>query len=126
MGSMECKLLIRDLATERHPDVAIYLSPPPDPNSSDFWLKWIPEIVIEIVSPSSRKRDYEEKPDEYLALGVREYWILDALKRQMVVLRRSRDRWIEKTIRPPALHRTRRLPGVEFSCEAVFAGAGLT
>ncbi len=99
MGSMECKLLIGDLESERHPDVAIYLSSPPDPKSKDFWSKWVPEIVIEIVSPSSRKRDYEEKPDEYLELGVQEYWIVDAPKRQMVVMRRSKDRWIKKTIR---------------------------
>ena len=29
MGSMECKVLIGDLESERHPDLAIYLSPPP-------------------------------------------------------------------------------------------------
>ena len=28
--------------------------------------------------PSSRHRDYEEKPEEYLRLGVGEYWIVDA------------------------------------------------
>jgi Uma2 family endonuclease len=126
MGSMECKLLIGDLASERHPDVASYLSPPPDPESKDFWSKWIPEIVIEIVSPSSRKRDYEEKPDEYLHLGAKEYWIIDPKKRAMVVMRRVRNRWVESIIQPPALYRTRLLPGLEFSCEAVFAAAGLT
>src|SRR6516162_4254600 len=35
MGSMECQLLIGDLESERHPDVAIYLSPPPDVKRKD-------------------------------------------------------------------------------------------
>ena len=91
----------------------------------DFWAKWVPEIVIEIVSPSSRKRDYQEKPAEYLGLGVREYWIVDGPKRLMVVMRRVRNRWAERTIRPPTLYRSRLLPGLEFSCGAVFEAAGL-
>ena len=74
----ECKLTIPALGSERHPDLAIYLTPPPDEEDGDFWLRWVPEIVIEVVSPSSRKRDYEEKPEEYLRIGVKEYWIVDA------------------------------------------------
>jgi Uma2 family endonuclease len=125
LGSMECKLLVGRLESERHPDVAIYLSAPPDVKRKDFWSRWVPEIVIEVVSPSSRKRDYEEKPAEYLGVGVQEYWIVDARKRLMVVMRRARNRWVESTIRPPDLYRTRLLLGLEFSCEAVFRAAGL-
>ena len=33
-------------------------------------------------------RDYVEKREEYLALGVKEYWIVDAGKQQIVILRR--------------------------------------
>jgi Uma2 family endonuclease len=123
-GGAECQLLIRPLESERQPDLAVYLSPPPE-GDEDFWSRWIPEIVIEIVSPSSRKRDYEEKSEEYLGLGVREYWIVDAPKRLMVVLKRNRHRWVETTIRPPALYRTRLLPGLEFSVEEVFRTAGI-
>jgi Uma2 family endonuclease len=36
-----------------------------------------PDVVIEVVSPESRKRDWEEKFAEYAAVGVREYWVLD-------------------------------------------------
>jgi Uma2 family endonuclease len=125
MGGMECKLLIRPLRSERHPDIAIYLKAPPEVEGKDFWSEWIPDIVIEIVSSSSRKRDYEEKPEEYLDFGVREFWIVDGPKRLMVVMKRVRNRWAERTIRPPAVYRTRRLPGLEFSCGAVFEAAGL-
>jgi Uma2 family endonuclease len=125
LGTMECKLLIPAFDSERHQDLAIYFTGPPPIDDSTLWRHWLPEVVIEVVSPGSRKRDYEEKPEEYLRLGVKEYGIVDARKQAMVVMRRTRGRWVERRIRPPALYRTRRLPGLEFSCGAVFAAAGL-
>jgi hypothetical protein len=121
----ECKLLIPAFDSERHPDLSVYLTEPPPIENANLWRHWFPEIVIEVVSPSSRKRDYEEKPDEYLRRGAREYWVIDPRKRAMVVMRRTRNRWTESLIRPPALYRTRLLPGLEFSCGAVFQAAGL-
>ena len=35
------------------------------------------DLVVEVVSDDSVKRDYETKYAEYEAAGVREYWILD-------------------------------------------------
>jgi Uma2 family endonuclease len=121
----ECKLLIPALVSERHPDLAVFLAAPPPIENASLWRHWFPEIVIEVVSPSSRKRDYQEKPDEYLRLGAKEYWIIDPRKRALVVMRRVRNRWVESTVEPPALYRTRLLPGLEFSCEAAFRAAGL-
>ena len=94
---------------------------PTDVAENEIWAVWIPEIVIEVVSPSSVHRDYEEKPEEYLQFGVREYWIVDGEKRQMLVLRRSGGKWAERTVRPPALYKTHLLPDFEFECEQVFA-----
>ncbi len=122
----ECKLLIGDFESERHPDLALYLTPAPEIDDETLWTMWVPEIVIEVVSASSRKRDYEEKPDEYLRIGVKEYWIVDADKRVMVVMRRTRGRWVETTVKPPAIFRPRLLPGLEFSIGAVFTAVGLT
>ena len=123
-GGMECKLLIRDLESERHPDLAVYMTPPPGGrNDDDVWSVWIPTIVIEIVSPSSRRRDYQEKPEEYLRLGIGEYWIVDADEGLMKVLKRSRGKWREEIVRPPAVYRTRYLPGFEFSIARVFEAA---
>lgn len=125
LGGTDCKLIIEGIESERHPDVAVYLSPPSDLDSRKLWADWIPEIVIEIASPTSRQRDYEEKPEEYLRLGVREYWIVDGRDRVLVVMKRVRNRWSESRIEPPAIYRTRLLPALEFSCEDVFRAAGL-
>ncbi len=123
-GGGECKVLISDFESERHPDVAVYKTPPPD--VEDVWAKWVPEIVIEVVSRESKHRDYEEKPQEYLQFGIREYWIVDAEKREIFVLRRSRGRWNEQIVRPPQIYKTRLLPGFEFSCAQVFKAAQVT
>lgn len=40
------------------------------------------DIAIEIVSPESQDRDLVEKYDEYEAYGVREYWILNTVRKQ--------------------------------------------
>ncbi|MGZ3336360.1 MAG: Uma2 family endonuclease, partial [Isosphaeraceae bacterium] len=106
-------------------DVAVYKTPPPaGENNDEIWSQWVPEIVVEVVSPSSRHRDYQEKPEEYLRLGVSEYWIVDADEGLMKVLRRSRGHWVKYPVRPPAGYRTRLLPGFELSIEAVFQAAG--
>ena len=36
-----------------------------------------PDLIVEIVSPSSRKMDYARKVGIYMDAGVREYWIVD-------------------------------------------------
>ncbi len=44
-----------------------------------------PDWVIEIVSPSTERRDYIYKLNKYLAAGVREYWIVDPDRNRVVV-----------------------------------------
>lgn len=39
-----------------------------------------PDLIVEIVSPSSRKMDYVWKAGLYMDAGVREYWIIDPVK----------------------------------------------
>src|SRR5262249_33872141 len=60
----ECKILLARLDSERHPDLTIYKNPPPE--GKDLWARWVPEVVVEIVSPGSEHRDYVEKSEEYL------------------------------------------------------------
>lgn len=44
-----------------------------------------PDWIIEIVSPSSKQMDYFMKLFKYRSAGVREYWIVDPAKEQVVV-----------------------------------------
>ncbi len=45
-----------------------------------------PLLVVEIVSPSSKKTDYNTKQEEYKNLGVPEYWIVDLKEKKVSVL----------------------------------------
>ncbi len=45
----------------------------------------VPDFIIEIVSPSNRKYDMQDKLSKYTEFGVREYWIVDPYKRSIVV-----------------------------------------
>jgi Uma2 family endonuclease len=42
--------------------------------------------VVEVVSPGSKKIDYESKQSEYEAIKIPEYWIVDLRKSQVSVL----------------------------------------
>ncbi|MDE7266790.1 MAG: Uma2 family endonuclease [Lachnospiraceae bacterium] len=44
-----------------------------------------PDWIIEIVSPSSKPRDYMTKLFKYRTAGVREYWIVDPAKQMISV-----------------------------------------
>lgn len=119
-GAAEAKLLIGPAQSERHPDLVVYMSPAP--KSKDVWSVWVPELVVEVVSPSSAKRDYEDKPPEYLAFGVDEYWIVDASKQQMLALTRWRGQWRETIVRPTSKkYKTLLLPGFALDLKRVFA-----
>lgn len=50
-----------------------------------------PDWVIEIVSPSSKPRDYMTKLFQYRTAGVREYWIVDPDKRTTMVYGFEKD-----------------------------------
>jgi Uma2 family endonuclease len=118
-GSNEVKLLIGAEESERHPDLSIYMTAPPD--VADVWSVWIPEIVVEVVSPSSAKRDYTQKPGEYLDLGVKEYWVVDRRKGQMLAMSRWRGQWRPRVVAETQRYATDLLPGFKLDLKAVFA-----
>ena len=51
----------------------------------DQGCKGAPDWIIEIVSPASKRMDYYTKLFKYRTAGVREYWIIDAVKNQIFV-----------------------------------------
>ena len=75
--------LDRDDKTVVQPDVLIICNP-------ELLIKngrvfGPPDFVIEILSPSTRRKDMFLKLTKYTAAGVREYWIIDPDKLQIVV-----------------------------------------
>ena len=121
-GGGEAKMLIGPSESERHPDLSAYRTPPPSDNA-DAWSVWVPAIVVEVVSKRSAKRDYQDKPPEYLEFGVEEYWIVDSAKKQMLALTRWRGEWKEHVVKPPKRYATRLLPGFTLDLKKVFDAA---
>ena len=48
-----------------------------------------PLLVVEVLSPFTRRRDLVEKREYYLDAGAAEYWVLDGEHRELRVIRRG-------------------------------------
>lgn len=79
----------------------------------------VPAIVIEFVSRRSRdrQRDYIEKRDEYRAIGVREYWVIDRFRRCLTVCTRDS----ELVVPADGIYTTALLPGFELAVARLLA-----
>ncbi len=54
-----------------------------------------PDLVMEIVSPGSKKMDYFIKLFKYRTAGVREYWVVDPISSSITVYSFDLDIWAE-------------------------------
>lgn len=52
---------------------------------TDRGCKGAPDWIIEIVSPASQKTDYQIKLFKYRTAGVREYWIVNPMKKSILI-----------------------------------------
>jgi Uma2 family endonuclease len=78
--------------------------------------KDVPTIVVEFVSEGKRAflRNYEEKRDEYLAIGVKKYWVIDRFRSQMTVYFAPPSKPDHRVIpRSEKVYMTPLLPGFE-------------
>nr|MCR4787071.1 Uma2 family endonuclease [Lachnospiraceae bacterium] len=66
LGERDDTVLIPDIAVVCEPDIL-----------DEYGINGAPDWVIEVVSDSSRKRDYNDKMHKYMLSGVKEYWIID-------------------------------------------------
>jgi Uma2 family endonuclease len=104
----------------RRADRVIFAGFGRDPREGD-----VPTVVIEFVSAGKRNliRDYEEKRDEYLAIGVREYWVIDRFARCMTVYRPHGSGSTSQVVREGQLFATPLLPGFELHLDRLLERA---
>ena len=78
---------VRTLKSRRRADRVVWIGLGRLPDTS----RDIPTIVVEFVSKARRDRvrDYEHKRQQYLDLGVAEYWVIDRFRRIMTIFRRN-------------------------------------
>ncbi|MDT0392208.1 Uma2 family endonuclease [Streptomyces sp. NPDC093516] len=74
-----------DDANEFCPDLAVIPAEAEDENHSAYPADLI-ELVAEVVSPESVRRDYEVKPRWYASRGIANYLVLDPLQGHLVTM----------------------------------------
>lgn len=82
----------------------------------------VPAIVIEFVSQSKRDRDrdYVKKREEYLATGVKEYWVIDRFERTLAVFTSNA---MPKVLSATENYTTALLPGFVLPLPTLLAAA---
>ena len=82
-----------------------------------------PELVVEVLSPSTRRRDLELKRRRYARFGVLEYWLADPVSRTIRVLELRGGEYIERGVYGVDDELvTLLIPGLRISVAQVFAG----
>jgi Uma2 family endonuclease len=80
-----------------------------------------PDIIVEILSPGSAKRDLSAKRAVYQAAGVPEYWIVDPESAAIEVLALERGAYVRATLlRSEDILRSRLLAGLEIPLSTIF------
>lgn len=62
--------------------------------AGEVYIQGPPDLVVEIISPSSRRYDLVEKRINYARFGVREYWVVDPIERSATVSEMMQGEWI--------------------------------
>ncbi len=80
------RAVLRFDGSEVEPDLMVRRQPP----ANTPWEKWpTPTLVVEVVSPTTRRRDRQNKREFYLDAGVDEYWIIDPETRTATIVRQG-------------------------------------
>jgi Uma2 family endonuclease len=96
------------------PDVAVLpASAPASPEKPEIA---VPLLVVEVLSPSTSRRDRHRKPPIYFRAGVREVWIVDAAAKTAEILTPAGARRFDSPERP----RSEALPDFELDLAALF------
>src|SRR5687767_199139 len=91
---------------------------------TDANVQGVPELVVEIGSPSTRRRDETIKRALYERVGVSEYWVVDPELDVVRVYRRSGERFgrpVELSAEAGDILVTPLLPGLELTLDDIFS-----
>ena len=83
------RAVLRIAGSEVEPDLMVRR--PPARKGTDWSDLPLPILIVEVLSPSTRRRDRQHKRDFYLAQGIPEYWIVDPEREAVTVVRPGHD-----------------------------------
>ena len=88
--------LDKDNKTMVVPDLIIVCDPD---KVKRFGIYGAPDFILEVLSPTTGKKDCTTKCHKYANAGVREYWIVDPDRKRLIVYDLDHEEWIPE-IRP--------------------------
>jgi Uma2 family endonuclease len=80
-----------------------------------------PDLAVEILSPSNTLIEMMRKLDLYLEAGVKEFWVIDPERKQVLMYRLAEGKYILQNYGGKDTVKSEALPGLEISLEALFA-----
>jgi Uma2 family endonuclease len=101
---------VRSRKNRRRADRVIWVGLGRLPTAKD-----VPAVIAEFVSKGKRghRRDYVEKRNEYMAIKVQEYWIIDRFQRTLTVFTRRGKKVHKQVLGEKDTYTTPLLPGFE-------------
>jgi len=79
--------VVRFKGSEVEPDLMVRR---PSPGIKDAWERApLPILIVEVFSPTTRRRDQGQKKDFYHDIGIEEYWMVDPERRTLTTVRPS-------------------------------------
>lgn len=91
----------------------------PKPSTGKF-VRIVPNLIVEILSPTTSRRNRTEKKNLYERNGVDEYWIVDPSRKQITVFRLGKRGYGPGATMTVGPIRSRLLPGFELSIKELF------
>jgi len=79
---------------DRVPDVAVMRAP----SATGKYDVQVPELAVEVLSPSTWRNDLNEKADDYAAIGIPQYWLVDYESQSVIVKINDNGAWRTKVI----------------------------
>ena len=95
-GAGEFHFAMPQMISGRNPDVAVALTGTPKDSRGRRPASFAIEVVSE--GAEARHHDYVTKRQEHLVYGLFEYWIVDPELRQVTILLREGDAWVERVV----------------------------
>jgi Uma2 family endonuclease len=89
------RAVLRFQGSEVEPDLMV--RQPPASRTAEWEDVPTPSLVVEILSPTTRRREHEQKRGFYLEAGVGEYWIVDPERTTVTVIRPGAEDRVERS-----------------------------
>lgn len=114
-------LIVDDKNTYISPDLMYFAGDRLAGTGGDDWIRTIPDLVVEILSPSTEDYDRGVKRRTYAALGVPHYWIANATAHSVIeCLIQPSGRYQERTHGPDGQFRSEFFPDLDIDLAWIF------